>query len=211
MGGTESTFNSLLLHEGSDEEQPLKIWLQDRALQDGFQKRPNLPLKGSPCRDTPLHCAARKEMKILMMEFLEKGADPLTRNSNSETPIHIVCTSARASSRTSRRRCDMLQLLLEKVPEVCGEESYDIIRSESSPCVEDSGVQNGMPYSVNVNLGVSDRVSREVRAEQLRERDHSSPNLTLIRVIMCLLYRCIMTYMYTVGQPGLSVWPILQN
>ena len=160
MGGTESTFNTLLLQEGNVEEQALKIWLQDQQLRESFQQRPNLPLKSSPCRDTPLHCAARKEMKILMLEFLEKGADPLARNSNSETPIHIVCTSARASSRTSKRRYDMLQLLLEKVPEVCGEESYDIIKSESSPCMEESGVQNGVPYSVNMNLGSPDKVSQ---------------------------------------------------
>ena len=169
MGGTESRFNSLLL-EGSDEEQPLKMWLQDKELQDSFQQHPNLPLKGSPYRDTPLHCAARKQMKILMLEFLDKGADPLARNSNSETPMHIVCTSARASSRTSKRRYDILQLLLDRIPEICGEESYDVIRSDSSPCVEESGIQNGVPYSANVNLGIKDKVQDKwgiVKAEAI--------------------------------------------
>ena len=130
MGGIESRFNALLL-EGKAEE-CLDLWHHNTELVQSSY-RLDVPIKGSPYRDTPLHCATRAEMKILMHEFLESGADPLARNANGETPLHVVCVSARCSSRTNKRRAELLQLLMDKVVEVCGEDSYDVITESESP------------------------------------------------------------------------------
>lgn len=180
MGGVESRF-SLLLIDGSTEE-ALHLWVQHPELQSRL--RPNEPIRSSLHRDTPLHCAARAEMKILLNDFLEAGGDPLVCNANGETPLHIVCTSARASSRTSKRRAELLQILLDKLPEVSGEESYDIIESStrslpgavnpawgasgdgwstlghSIAVCEGAGLQNDVSgNAVNVPLGAQDKVA----------------------------------------------------
>ena len=112
MGGTESRFNALLV-EG-DEKEALALWHAQPELQARF--RPGVPIKSSPYRDKPLHCAARGSMKVLMHEFLSRGADPRAKNDSGETPLHIVCRSARFSSRTNRLRAELLRLLLDNLP-----------------------------------------------------------------------------------------------
>lgn len=111
MGGTESRFNTLLV-EGSESD-ALELWHSYPDLQERF--RPEVPIKSSPHRDKPLHAAARSGMKVLMHEFLERGADPHARNANEETPLHLVCRSARFTSRTNARRAELLKLLLDKI------------------------------------------------------------------------------------------------
>ena len=111
MGGIESRFNGLIV-EGNEKE-ALELWHSNPELQARF--RPDLPLKATQYRDTPLHSAARGNMKILTYEFLAHGADPRAKNANGETPLHIVCSSARFSSRTNRLRADLLRLLLDRL------------------------------------------------------------------------------------------------
>ena len=131
MGGVESRFYSLLL--SGESQEALQMWLSNpEDLQEFFHL--NVPIKSSPYRDNPLHCAARHGMKILMHEFLEKGADPYARNDNGETAMHIVCRTARGSSRTSKRQKELLSLLLDKISEMPLDDSYDV--------VADTGLQN---------------------------------------------------------------------
>ena len=111
MGGTESRFTSLIV-EGNEAE-ALELWNSNPELQARF--RPDLPIKSTQHRDTPLHSAARGAMKKLMHELLVHGADPRAKNVVGETPLHIVCRSARFSSRTNRLRADLLRLLLDRL------------------------------------------------------------------------------------------------
>ena len=52
---------------------------------------------------------------MLFTTFLEKGGDPFVRNSSGDTPLHLVCTSAKFSSRRSKRKAEQLQLLLNQI------------------------------------------------------------------------------------------------
>ncbi len=60
MGGLESKFNALLV-DGRREEAE-SIWAENLDLQSRF--RPNIQIKASPTRDTPLHCTVRHEMQV---------------------------------------------------------------------------------------------------------------------------------------------------
>lgn len=171
MGGVESRFYSLLLSGSSDEA--LQMWLSNpEDLQELFH--PNVPIKSSPFRDNPLHCAARHGMKILMHEFLEKGADPYARNDNGETAMHIVCRTARGSSRTSRRQKELLSVLLDKIFELPLEDSYDVVpdaglpyeKAESDRLIETWPVLRNSPLyqedskqEDKLYLGIQDKVS----------------------------------------------------
>ena len=46
---------------------------------------------------------------------MEKGGNPFLKNADDQTPLHLVCRSARNSSRTSKRRGALLETLLSKV------------------------------------------------------------------------------------------------
>lgn len=129
MGSGESRFPALLV-EGSEEE-AWTLWKDNFDLQMNFQ--PNLQIKASPFRDTPLHCTVRHEMKMLTAEFLSNGADPFAKNGNGETPLHLACRSSRSSSRYSKRKAEFLKLLLDRIPL---EETLEVIHRSSS--VEDS-------------------------------------------------------------------------
>jgi len=165
MGGVESRFQTLLL-EGKTEE-AMSMWHNNpENLQQIF--RPNAPIKGSPYRDNSLHCSARHGMKILMHEFLEKGADPFSRNDNGETAMHIVCRTARGSSRTSKRQADLLFLLLDKIPEVCLEGSYPTTAdlgskggrsglAETWPALRGSAQQQEDSLEDKLHLGIQDK------------------------------------------------------
>ena len=111
MGGVESRFSGLIV-EGNEQE-ALELWKGHPDLQARYN--PNLPIKSTRCRDTPLHSAARGGMKTLMKELLSHGADPRSKNTNGETPLHLVCSSARFSSRTNQLRAGLLGLLLERL------------------------------------------------------------------------------------------------
>lgn len=126
MGGTESRFNSLLV-EGTETD-ALELWHSYPDLQERF--RPEVPIKCSPHRDKPLHAAARWGMKVLMHEFLERGADPLARNSNEETALHLVCRSARFSSRTNAHRAELLRMLLDKISSASDETCEELSNAE---------------------------------------------------------------------------------
>ena len=77
---------------------------------------PNAPIRGwSTSGDTPLHCAARSGMQIVVSRLMEQGGNPFLKNQKDQTPLHLVCTSARNSSRTSKKRAAILEMLLSKV------------------------------------------------------------------------------------------------
>lgn len=125
MGGVESQFNTLLV-EGKEKE-ALEMWNKNHELQARHQ--PNSRIKSSPYRDTPLHCTVRHEMKELMHEFLSRGADPFISNALGETPLHLVCRTAKISSRRAKKRAEYLQMMLDRIPK---EETFDVIRSAAS-------------------------------------------------------------------------------
>lgn len=54
-------------------------------------------------------------LQTLLEVFLDKGGNPFVSNSSGDTPLHLVCTSAKFSSRRSKRKADQLQLLLNKM------------------------------------------------------------------------------------------------
>ena len=166
MGGLESRFNALLL-EGKSEE-ALQFWNDNPDFHSTF--RPNCLIKYSPSKDSPLHCAVRHEMKVLAAIFLEHGGDPFTRNANGETPVHLVCRSAKFSSRRSKRRAEILQELLDKiVPESYSEEEV-VGQGEGAGSVAvkrnrlleswSEGAGNSGLYAggSRLNLGVQDKV-----------------------------------------------------
>lgn len=166
MGGTESRFLGLLV-EGNEEE-ALGLWHRFPELQERL--RYDVPVKSSPFRDKPLHCATRNTMKILMLEFLERGADPHARNGSGETSLHIICRSARCSSRTNAKRAELLRLLLDCIiPE---HERYCTVNGGSTSCDFRSASYPGFGGSSRersastigeiadpYNLGVEDKVS----------------------------------------------------
>lgn len=135
MGSEESRFSTLLV-EGKEEE-AFTLWEENREFQAHFQ--PNVQIKSSPNRDTPLHCAVRFEMKKLCAEFLSNGAYPFSMNGNGETPLHIVCRSSRSSSRYSKRKAEFLKMLLDRIPTLENSEACH----HKPPMVENSLTTSG--------------------------------------------------------------------
>lgn len=87
----------------------------DSNVQLLHQYNPNVAIRWNNQGDTPLHLAARLEMQSIMVRLIEKGGDPFLKNANDQTPLHLVCRSARNSSRTSKWRGTLLEILLSKV------------------------------------------------------------------------------------------------
>ena len=127
MGSVESRFTTLLV-EGKEEE-ALLIWedTDNFELQVHFQ--PNVQIKASPHKDTPLHCAVRYEMRELSAQFLSMGGDPFAMNGKGESPLHLVCRSSKNSSRYSKKRAEFLKLLLDRIPM---QETCEVIHKPSS-------------------------------------------------------------------------------
>lgn len=149
MGGLESKFNALLVDGRGDEAKT--IWDANIDLQERF--RPNEQIKSSPKRDTPLHCAVHWEMRELIEEFLKRGGDPFSRNGNLETPIHVVCRSAKFSSRRSKRKLELLKLMLNKIPKISGAQSYDVIPGSASlERLKDLGTASLPPKSKRLSV-----------------------------------------------------------
>ena len=125
MGGVETKLVGLLQDKKLGEA--LELWLDNPKLRERID--PNAPMKWSwnQDADTPLHYAARYGSKPLLWLLLSKGGDPFVRNAKGETPMHIVCTSSKHDSKTDAVQADMLEVLLTKIPEVTGDDTYDII------------------------------------------------------------------------------------
>lgn len=112
MGGVESRFNGLLVEGKQDEA--LHLWHSQAEIQTRYN--PNQAIRGASHRgDTPIHSAARASMKIIMEELLSHGADPRVKNASGETPLHVVCSSTRFSSRTNHLRAELLTMLLDRL------------------------------------------------------------------------------------------------
>lgn len=165
MGGIESRFNALLVEGKADEA--LELWTANFELQTRLQ--PNAQIKSSPYRDTPLHCSVRWEMKELMLEFLTRGGDPLSTNAVGETPIHIVCRAgdSKISSRRCRKRADVLQLMLERIPSAegfensCSKPGYSLLKSTRDKKMNGEGVKV-TPGGKAHRLGAQDKVRSSV-------------------------------------------------
>ena len=171
MGGVESHFNNLLV-EGKDEE-AIKLWEENFELQ--AKHHPNSQIKASPFRDTPLHCAVRFEMKKMVQEFLSRGGDPFVMNGNGETPLHIVCRASKISSRRAKKRAELLQLLLDKVPK---EEQYELIGNTSarsngvvSRSMKEERKREEKKLCMQASLGDNIRMMTDRDAHQLGTRD----------------------------------------
>ena len=153
MGNVESRFGTLLVQ--GKEEEAMEQWKENFELQTRFQ--PNTQIKASQYRDTPLHCTVRFEMKELMVEFLSMGGDPFSTNALGETPLHIVCRAAKISSRRSRKRAELLRLLLDRIP---SEETFEVVRSmeaKKSDWKSASVVSSGADRDTH-HLGMQDKV-----------------------------------------------------
>lgn len=120
MGGIESKFNALL--EQGKQTEAVEMW--DANVELLHQYNPNAAIRWNDHGDTPLHCAARHEMQSVVMRLMERGGSPFVKNSDEQTALHLVCTSARHSSRTSKRRAALLEVLLAKVDPVKEKGSY---------------------------------------------------------------------------------------
>ena len=117
MGTIESKFCQLIVTDNLGEA--IKLWQSNEELQ---KINVNNGLKGSRNKDPPLHCLLRHgnyrcaEMKGLLQILLDKGANPISTNSMSETALHILCCSQRQGARENKARCDVLEILLQRLP-----------------------------------------------------------------------------------------------
>ena len=160
MGGVESRFNGLIV-DGKEEE-AMELWNSHSELQARY--KPNLPIKWASRRDTPLLSAARGDMKDIMKEFLSHGADPRGRNADGETALHVVCSSARFSSRTNRLRAELLTMLLDRLSPFEQNDGQDGEEPGNGlPCAVSGG--EGDPFGGTgeadpYNLALMDKVTR---------------------------------------------------
>ena len=119
MGTVEGKFYQLLSQ--NDLSEALKLWESTPELPNKIDI--NLGFKWARNKDPPLHCLLRhgnyrsEEMRTLLQIFLDKGADPSIRNALDETALHIVCCSQRQGVRENKVRCEVLELLLQKLPD----------------------------------------------------------------------------------------------
>ena len=143
----ESKLVSLL--EEKKHKEALELWFDNPALQDSID--PNAHI-GNDYGGTPLHCAAKNRSKPLLWLLLNKGGDPFVRNAKGETPIHVVCTSSKHDSITNAIQADLLEVLLTKIPEVTGDDTYDIVSVDGQTDSAKKGCED------NLNLGVVDKV-----------------------------------------------------
>lgn len=118
MGSLESRFHHILVD--GDLEQAVELWNDNADLQTKLNI--NSPVRYSNTKDPPLHCILRVGnyrqpfLKILMHHFLEKGADPLLKNGDNQTAIHVLCCSQRHSARENKARREILEILLDRLP-----------------------------------------------------------------------------------------------
>ena len=155
MGGVESRFNGLIVD--GNEEEALELWKSRPELQASY--KPNVPIKWAPRRDTPLLSASRANMNKIMKELLSHGADPRGRNADGETALHVVCSSARFSSRTNRLRAELLTMLLDRLSpfEQSGRQDGELGNGVTAAEGEPFGVAGEVdPY----NLALMDKVTR---------------------------------------------------
>lgn len=179
MGNVESRFDTLLAQ--GKEEEATEQWNENFELQTRFQ--PNAQIKSSQYRDTPLHCTVRFEMKELMVEFLSMGGDPFSTNALGETPLHIVCRAAKVSSRRSRKRAELLRLLLERIP---SGETFEVVRSVGSLEREEEKRKKKK---------MEDWKSASVMTGVDNEAHHLGTQDKVWCVYMCV-YICMYMYMY---------------
>ena len=67
--------------------------------------------------------------------------------------MHIVCTSSKHDSKTDAVQADMLEVLLTKIPEVTGDDTYEILTAEG-----ESGATSMSNCDDRLNLGIADKV-----------------------------------------------------
>ena len=153
MGNVEARFHQLLLT--GEHEQALQFWSENKDFQSKLDLK--MPVRGSLSKDSPLHCLLRVGnyrqpfLKILMHEFIEKGADPLFRNGFLETSIHVVCCSQRHSARENKARREILEILLEELPSI-DPQLNDSIDVRNVPA------KGGVSRNIAAHLKIGDKV-----------------------------------------------------
>ena len=148
MGSNGTKLVTLLKDRKTSEA--MALWEESQDLKDNF--KPNTPI-GWKRRDTLMHLVARAGARDLLRHLLQHGGDPFATNSNEETPIHVACTSVSSDPAVQTERAELLELLLDHVPEASREEAYEVI--------PDTGDYDSASTYVDDkwNLGVRDKVS----------------------------------------------------
>lgn len=147
MGGSGTKLVSLLKDRKTSEA--LALWEENQELKEKF--KPNTPI-GWKRRDTLMHLVTRAGAKDLLRHLLQQGGDPFVTNSNDETPIHVVCTSITNDPSAQSERAELLEILLDQLPEASREEAYEVIPDT------DSGGSPSTYVEDKWNLGVRDKV-----------------------------------------------------
>ena len=176
----ESKLISLLQEKKLNEA--LELWVDNPELQNRIN--PNARIRALN-GDTPLHCAARYGSKPILWLLLSKGGDPFVRNAKGETPMHIVCTSAKHDSITNDIQGDLLEVLLTKIPEVTGEATYDIVCNEEE---KKGDLRARAECEDTLNLGVVDKVYLRTHSPTLRRRITASYKLHAMCMDVIMLF-----------------------
>ena len=123
LSSNMGTLESKLAHHLMTDElgEALHLWQTNEELQSKINI--NGSMRGALHKDPPLHCVLRHgnyrsaEMRPIVQIFLDKGANPLTKNGLQETALHILCCSQRQGARENKARCTILEMLLQKLPD----------------------------------------------------------------------------------------------
>ena len=193
MGNVEARFHQLLL--SGEHEQALHFWSENQDFQSKLDLK--TPVRGSQSKDSPLHCLLRVGnyrqpfLKILMHEFIEKGADPLFRNGSFETSIHVVCCSQRHSARENKARREILELLLDELPSIDSQPT-------DSVDVRDVPAKGGVSRNIATHLNIGDKVHEHICTHTndvlLGGLCDSSGNTCTCKMYMYVLYTHNFTY-----------------
>ena len=147
MGGNGTKLVTLLKDMKTSEA--MLLWEESQELKEKF--KPNTPI-GWKRRDTLMHLVTRAGAKDLLRHLLQQGGDPFVTNSNEETPLHVACTSVTNDAPAQTERAELLELLLDKVPEASREEAYEVIPDTGNYDSPSTYVEDKW------NLGVRDKV-----------------------------------------------------
>lgn len=190
MGNLESRFHHFL--SDGDLEQASQFWSDNVDLQTKINLR--TPVKYSNTKDPPLHCILRVGnyrqpfLKILMHQFLEKGADPLWTNGDNQTAIHVLCCSQRHSARENKSRREILEILLDKLPTV----EDDVAITESNQFIPAKGSARNL--SKHLNMG--DKVQTHIQAFKVNHFYYFSQEIHLYILLQHQVYWNVLKYVY---------------
>ena len=110
MGSSNSKlFRQALL--AGDEQRALQLYHSVKELQNLNPSQTSGVLKG---KVTPLHLAAKRELKSLFKEFIINGGKPNVEDGRGRTVVHILCSAANGRDpQVGECRAEMLQFLID--------------------------------------------------------------------------------------------------